>query len=472
MSEVLSKIRKGLYKLSEMDFDQEEENPLTAIEDFINNISYLRKASEEEIINKYKLILLFNNDESIKFLFFIRSIKKGLGERRIFRILLNYLAKENPDSIEKNLRSIPKYGRWDDLYALFDTPLEDKVISLFKYQIQKDLSSKKPSNLGKWLKSENSSSKESRALGYKTRLLLNYSPKEYRKLLSTLRKRLNIVENNLRSKEYQPINYGDISKIALSKYKKAFLRNDYEKYNIYLQNEHYREGFLPNKIINYLKADMDTDNLNKKLEKLLFDIIIKDSKILEDSVIINGLEDHNNSYILSLLLFTIVLYKKINLNVFKNYYISFKKNPKFNKLSESNSIDNIKSIFNNYINFNIDLNAALDLLLFTLIKKNTNTELAPKSVLFIYNDDKDIDFKPSETNMKKWLKAGFKYPKIKLWNLNNLQSNFSIVNCGEVIKISGYNQSIWPHLLESKPIANSEIILKKYKKVNFTDIII
>ena len=68
----------------------------------------------------------------------------------------------------------------------------------------------------------------------------------------------------------------------------------------------------------------------------------------------------------------IVLYKKINLNVFKNYYMSFKKNPKFNKLTESNSVNNIKSIYNKYTNFNIDLNSALDLLLFTLLKKNIN----------------------------------------------------------------------------------------------------
>jgi len=472
MSEVLSKIRKGLYKLSEMDYDQEEENSLTAIESFINEISYLRKASEEEIINKYKLILLFNNDESIKFLFFIRSIKKGLGERRIFRILLKYLAKENPDIIEKNLRSIPKYGRWDDLYALFDTPLEEKVINLFKSQIQKDLSSKRPSNLGKWLKSENSSSKESRALGYKTRVLLNYSPKEYRKLLSTLRRKLNIIESNLTSKQYQRINYEDLSKIVLSKYKKAFLRNDNDKYNLYLQNKHYNEKFLPNKIINYLNADMNPENLNKKIEKLLFDIIIKEAKILEDSIIINGLEDDDNSYTLSLLLFTIVLYKKINLNAFKNYYISFKKNPKFNKLSESNSINNIKSIYNNYSNFKIDLNSALDLLLFTLLKKNINPESAPKAILFIYNKDEDIDFKTLEINKEKWLKAGFKYPKIKLWNLKNLQGNFSITNHGEIIKILGYNQNIWPYLLESKPITNSEIISNKYKKINFQDIII
>ena len=220
--------------------------------------------------------------------------------------------KENPDIIEKNIRIIPKYGRWDDLYALFDTPLEGKVVNLFKMQIQKDLNSNKPSNLGKWLKSENSSSKESRALGHKTRILLNYSSKEYRKLLSTLRRKLNLVESFLTSKQYQKINYESLSKIALTKYKKAFLRNDNEKYNLYFKNEHYSKNFLPNKIISYLNDGMDLERLNKKIERYLFDIIIKDAKILEDSLIINGLKDDENNDAKSLLLFVIVLYKKIH----------------------------------------------------------------------------------------------------------------------------------------------------------------
>lgn len=472
MSEVLSKIRKELYKLSEMDFDHEGESSLIAIENFIKDISYLRNASENEIIDKFKFILLCNKEESIKFLFFIRSINGGLGERRIFRILLKYLAKENPDIIEKNIRIIPKYGRWDDLYALFDTPLEGKVVNLFKMQIQKDLNSNKPSNLGKWLKSENSSSKESRALGRKTRILLNYSSKEYRKLLSTLRRKLNLVESFLTSKQYQKINYESLSKIALTKYKKAFLRNDNEKYNLYFKNEHYSKNFLPNKIISYLNDGMDLERLNKKIERYLFDIIIKDAKILEDSLIINGLKDDENNDAKSLLLFVIVLYKKINLNVFKNYYMSFKKNPKFNKLTESNSVNNIKSIYNKYTNFNIDLNSALDLLLFTLLKKNININSVPKSILFIYNHEEDIDFHISEDFIEKWSKSGFKYPKIKLWNLKNLKEKFSIINHNNIIKISGYNQNIWPYLLEAKPISTSGIILNKYKKATFKDIII
>ncbi|MBE6054505.1 MAG: DUF2828 family protein [Clostridium sartagoforme] len=472
MSGVLSKIRQELFKLSEMEFAQEEDNSLLAIQEFIENISYLRDASDEEIINKFRVILFLNRDESIKFLFYVRNIKEGLGERRIFRVLLKYLAKEYADILEKNLKIIPKYGRWDDLYALFDTPLEEKVINLFKNQIQKDLTSKSPSTLGKWLKSENTSSKESKLLGYKTRVLLNYSPKEYRKLLSTLRRKLNIVENNISTKNYEGINYENISRINIKKYRKAFYRNDNSRYSIYFKNNSYNKWVLPNKIISYMKSNINPDDLNKDLENLLFNIIIKEAKTLDDSLIINGLKEDEDNEVLSLLLFTIVLYKKINLNTFKNYYLSFKGNPKFNKLTESRVVDNIKKMHNNYINYNIDLNSALDLLFFTLLKKNLTLESEPKSILFIYNAEQEIDFNITEGLEEKWIKAGFKLPKIKLWNINKLQNNFSIRYENNIVKINGYNKNIWSYLLESKEITNSKIILKKYTEFNFNDIII
>lgn len=472
MSEVLNRIRKELFKLSEIEFDQEEERSLLAMEEFVENISYLRKSPEEEIINHFKRILFLDKDESIKFLFFIRNIKHGLGERRIFRVILNFLAKEHTDTIENNIRIIPKYGRWDDLYALFDTPLEEKVIYFIKIQIEKDLTSRNPSTLGKWLKSENTSSKDSRALAYKTRILLNYSSKEYRKLLSTLRKKLNIIENNLSSREYNKINYNNISKLSMTKYKKALFINDKENYNNFFKDKFNSEYIYPNKLITYLETDIDKDKLDKNIEKLLFDIIIKDTDILEDSFIINGLDENENYESLSLLIFTIILYKKVNLNAFRNYYMSFKKNPKFNKLSESNAINNIRAIYNNHINFNAELNLALDLLLFTSLKKNLSTESIPKSILYIYNDNEDIDFYISEELKEKWLKAGFNVPKIKLWNLKDLNENFSIKYIDNIMRISGYNKNIWSYLLKSKEISNSKIILDKYNKMTFKDIVI
>lgn len=55
-------------------------------------------------------------------LFYIRDIREGMGERQLFRTLISYVATTWPQSAKKNVHLIAKYGRWDDLLCLLDTP--------------------------------------------------------------------------------------------------------------------------------------------------------------------------------------------------------------------------------------------------------------------------------------------------------------------------------------------------------------
>lgn len=482
MSSVLSRIREELYKVSEIDIDEEEVS-INVIEEFIDNIEYFRNASEEEIIESFRRIFYSGTKYSIKLLFFVRDKINGLGERRVFRVILKYLGNEHPNYIENNLALIPKYGRWDDLYSLFDTKLEDNVIDLFKNQLQIDVNSNNPSTLAKWLKSENTSSKESKRLANKTRRLLGYSPKEYRRLLSSLRKKIDIVETNISRRDYSKINYNNLTKLNIKKYQKAFLRNDkvsYEKFK--LQNN--KNAFIfesLEKMISTIRNNLNNYNRNsiedmysKNLEYLI-DITIKDINSFEDTLIINGIEgeftkDQNRYF--DVLIATILLYNKLNSNSFKNYYMSFKKNSKFNKLTGGNYIEDIEIISKNNINYNIDLNSALDLLLFTSIKKNLKPEAIPKSIMFIYNKDENINFIDFKDINEKWINSGFEVPKIKFWDLNDLSPKFSIKYKDGVTIIKGYNNSMWKYLLECKEMSHSNIIIDKFNNIEYKDLII
>ena len=53
--------------------------------------------------------------------------------------------------VKRNLDLIPEYGRWDDLFALFGTPLQEDALKLIKTQIAKDMKSEAPSLLAKWI---------------------------------------------------------------------------------------------------------------------------------------------------------------------------------------------------------------------------------------------------------------------------------------------------------------------------------
>ena len=63
---------------------------------------------------------------------------------------------------------------------------------------------------------------------------MGLTPKEYRKTLSTLRAYLKVIEVNMSAKEWNQINYNQVPSKAMMKYRKAFNRNDAERYQSYL----------------------------------------------------------------------------------------------------------------------------------------------------------------------------------------------------------------------------------------------
>ena len=136
---------------------------------------------------------------AVKWLFFARDIRGGMGERRLFRVLLSVLANEKPEVARPLLPLVPEYGRWDDLWSLLGTPLHQDVLNLVSTQWKEDLShlatGDSVSLLAKWLPSPNASAKETKYRAKQIYTALGLSERDYRKNLSTLRGKLEVVEN-------------------------------------------------------------------------------------------------------------------------------------------------------------------------------------------------------------------------------------------------------------------------------------
>ena len=124
--------------------------------DLFATIGSLRRADPERIellfAEAYQADPLF----ALKILFYARDIREGLGERRVFRILLQYLAEYHPQAVIANLDLIGVFGRFDDWYCLIGTGVEDEMWSAMKQQLEADLKNfqerKSVSLLAKWSK--------------------------------------------------------------------------------------------------------------------------------------------------------------------------------------------------------------------------------------------------------------------------------------------------------------------------------
>ena len=92
---------------------------------------------------------------------------------------------------------------------------------------------KRISLLAKWLPSINTSSDYTRKNANAICNDLLLSKRQYRKILSRLRKHIDIVETKLCMKNYN-IDYASLPKKALLFYHDAFMRNDKDNYTKYL----------------------------------------------------------------------------------------------------------------------------------------------------------------------------------------------------------------------------------------------
>lgn len=188
-----------------------------------------RNRTDDDVKVLFRKAFAENPIYALKCLFYLRDVRGGQGERRFFRVAIKDLAYQNADAVRRNLIHIPEFGRWDDLYVFVGTPVEADAMHVLRDQLELDVQCKTPSLLAKWLKSENTSSKDSQYLGNITRKYLGMSHKQYRKTLSILRQRINVLERLMSENRWDEIEFDKIPSKAGMKYKNAFARHDIER---------------------------------------------------------------------------------------------------------------------------------------------------------------------------------------------------------------------------------------------------
>jgi hypothetical protein len=185
------------------------------------SIGAMRGKDTDKVITLFSKAFNENPRTAMRILFWSRDVREGAGERQIFRDVLNYLVKNYPQAVKVNLDLIPEYGRWDDLHGLFGTELENEAISLL-VQGLKDANGL----TAKWMPRKG-------MVFNKVRKSLKVTPKELRKLIVSLS---NTIEQKMCSKRWAEIEYPKTPSLAMSRYTKAFGRNDGERFSQFIES--------------------------------------------------------------------------------------------------------------------------------------------------------------------------------------------------------------------------------------------
>lgn len=432
-----------------------------------------RSRSNEDCILLFKNAIEENPLLGLKCLFYLRDAREGQGERRFFRICLNWLAKNYPGTVLNNLDLISEYGRWDDLYCLVNTPVEKDMFAAIRKQINLDLESKTPSLLAKWLKSENASSNETRQLGNKTRKALGLSHKEYRKVLSHLRERINIVERLMSSNRWDLIEFDKLPSKAGFIYKNAFARRDIikEEYKVFATNKDTKvnaKTLYPYEVVAEA-AKVRRSWWNSNLDETTRAMINKYWDNLTDyfnGASLNALAvvDTSGS------MYGQPLDVAISLGLycadkargpFHDHFISFSSRPQFIKCEGVDFVDKVHRIYSYNLCENTNLEATFDLVLDTAIQNRLSQDDLPASLIII--SDMEIDRarygydygnpRHMETTMatirRKWEQAGYKVPSLIYWNIN-ARNNTILDENQDVTYVSGFSPVIFEEIMSGK----------------------
>ena len=463
---------------------------LNAVYDMFALGGAYRNRTDEDCILLFKNALEENEELALKCLFYLRDVRGGQGERRFFRVCFNWLAKEYPDIAARNLENVPEYGRWDDLYSVVGTKVEEAMFAEIINQLNLDMEALNMGDsfgvslLAKWLKSENASSKETKKLGDLTRKALGLSHKQYRKILSDLRTRINIVEKLMSEGKWEQIEYAKLPSKAGLIYRNAFARRDAERYEEFINSKETKvnAGTLYPYDIAHKVFNANNLSLND-MERVT---IQKYWDALPDFY--NGNEENGLCVVdVSGSMYGKPLEAAISLGAyiaerghgpFANHFITFSEYPKLVKFEGIDIIDKINRCKSADWGMNTNIEAVFDLLLKVALEKNTLPEDIP-SRLYILSDqefDEGISIECAtkdgiltllEGIAKKWESFGYKLPQVIFWNLDARNNNIPAI--GEQFTcVSGLSPVLIETVLSGKnglDLCLEKLLSERYKLI-------
>lgn len=446
------------------------------------SVASLRKASEYDIANRFRNAYFEDKRLAVLWLFYARDVRGGLGERHLFRSAFKFLADENPDMVISLISLVPEYGRYDDLWFLLDELVfREPVLDFVKKQLNRDVlnmhAHQPVSLLAKWLPSVNASSETTKRHAKMVYNHLSMKPAEYRKLLSKLRKYIDVVEVKMSAKDWSEIDYSKVPSRANLIYNKAFLRNDETRRQQFLSAVESGEAEInagtlyPHDIVakycNHTYWSESVGDYDSGLESLWASLPDTVEGCGNTLVVADGsgsMTDcigKSNVSALDVANALAIYFSERCSGEFKNNYITFSMKPQFVHFNDGASLrDKLNIAFQHGECENTNIEAVFDLILSTAVKSHMYREDMPKNVVIISDMEFDSCARSNYTGeydrlgsmsgkflfkalADKYDSVGYELPRLIFWNVNSRTGTIPMIeNEMGVVLASGFSVNI------------------------------
>lgn len=420
----------------------------------------------------------FNEDAllAMKTLFYSRDVRQGLGERDTFRELLKYAAIHHPEAVRPNIGLIGFYGRYDDLYCLIGTPVEEDMWKAMKAQFEEDKKNldadKEISLLAKWIKTPDASSKETRRLGILTAKKLGYKVYDFKRILRAMRKKIGIVESQMSANDWESIEYPNLPSRAAFVYRNAFKRHDEERYNNYIQaavrgEEKINAGTLyPYDIVEKVLYNGEKNDTLEAQWKNLPDYVESGKNVLVMADVSGSMSGRPMASAIGLGIY----FAERNTGDFHNLFMTFSECPEFVNLKGETLYQKIYNMSRAKWDMNTNIEAAFMKILSTAVKNNVPAEDMPEAIIAVTDMEFDV-MERYATKKKKWTfykdmkkrykDAGYKIPHVVFWNVRAAHDTFHAdKDRAGVTLVSGHALSSFKAVLKCINMTPYEMMLE------------
>ena len=434
----------------------------------------LRSRQPREVENLFSAAFAENPLLAVKCMFYLRDVRGGQGERKTFRTCFHWLGQTMPDRITPLFSCVPEYGRWDDLYSVAHTPSENNMWAFVAKQIGADvtnLKTRKPISLvGKWLPSENASSKQRRNLSHTLSRLLHLPTYEYRQLCKKLRNRIKIVETKMCTDKWSKIDYEAVPSRASLIYRKAFGRHDHERYEEYLlsvkkgEKKIHAATLYPYDIVReiIIHEQFQEDATAEALWAALPNYAATDDNALVMCDTSGSMYNSVSKPEPILVALSLALYfAERNKGQFANMFLTFSAAPELQQIKGATLATRLRSLASAHWDGNTNIQAAFNLVLNTAIRAGATEKDMPKTIFIVSDMEFDManaggygQFTPLtnfDTIRVKYAAAGYKLPQLVFWNVQSRHDQQPVTaNDKGVILVSGCSPSTFKFVMENK----------------------
>ncbi|MBQ0037913.1 MAG: DUF2828 family protein [Clostridiales bacterium] len=407
--------------------------------DLFATIGAIRRQSDEEIISRFVRAYTEDADTAMKILFFGRDVRGGLGERCVFRVIIRWLADNEPASLRKNIRYIAEYGRYDDLLSLLDTACEKDALLCIKQQLAKDMlalaEGGEVSLLAKWMPSINASNADTVRAAKRVARALGMTDATYRKTLVKLRERIRILENNLRERDYS-FDYAKQPSKAMFKYRSAFMRNDRERYCAFMERVEQGSATLhtgtlmPYEVIAPCFRGFGMANVSEDARRSM-DVTwnaLENFAGDENALVVvdgSGSMYGGSKPIPETVAMSLGIYfAERNRGVFHNHFITFSTRPQLVEIKGADIVEKVRycAQFNECSNTNIQ--RVFELILNTAVKHRVPQSEMPSTIYIVSDMEFDncadgAQVKNFDYAKRLFAKYGYVLPKLVFWNVDS-----------------------------------------------------